>query len=48
VIVGLEFIREKNIDTLKLKDSGYDECGSLRFDGVYYQYENPSWKRHVN
>ena len=46
--LSIEFIREKNIDKLKLKDSGYFECGDVRFDDVYYQYENPSWKRYQN
>jgi len=46
--LSIEFIREKNIVSLKLKDSGYGECGDVRFDGIYYQYENPSWKRYVN
>ena len=46
--LSIELIREKNIDKLKLKDSGYFECGDVRFDDVYFQYENPSWKRYQN
>ena len=46
--LSIKFIREKNIDKLKLKDSGYFECGPVRFDDVYSQYENPSWKRYQN
>ena len=40
-----QVIKDKDINKLKLKDNGYSECGPVRFDDVYYQYENPSWKR---
>ena len=43
--LSVEFIKDKDINKLKLKDKGYSECGPVRFDDVYYQHENPSWKR---
>ena len=46
--LSVEFIKDRNINRLKLKDSGYLECGPVRFDDVYYQYENSSWKKYDN
>ena len=46
--LSIEFIEDKDINKLKLKDNGYSECGPVRFDDVYYEYENPSWKRYQN
>ena len=43
--ISIELVKKDKKTKLVLKDSGYLKCGDVRFDGVYYEYINPAWKK---